>query len=86
MMESESRRFPQRRNGVKHPTYGVGTVTLGPGASPEGMVQVKFESLPGPLFVSVTNLTSNPATSISPDPATSRNSGWVYGNSYRKMK
>ncbi len=83
MMESESRRFPQRRNGVTHNYYGDGVVVLGPHLCPDGMVLVEFTS-GSTAYVYITDLQSNPKMSRSPDPKTSRNSGWVTGNSYRK--
>ena len=87
MKQEDARRFPQRRNGVLHQVYGAGVVTLGRNSVSDGsLVMVKFEDYPDPKLVRCDELTSLPSLGISPDPATSRNSGWVGGNHYKTKK
>ena len=87
MKQEDSRRFPQRRNGVSHAEFGAGVVTLGRHSISDGsLVQVKFDDYTDAKLVHCDELTSLPSRSVSPDPATSRNSGWVGGNKYRSRK
>ena len=95
MRNIDIHKFPQKRNGVSHPLYGVGVVTAGRYAVSDGdgdgdgdgdSVMVKFDSYTDPKIVKCDDLESVPSRGVSPDPATSRNSGWVGGNSYRKRK
>lgn len=87
MKLEDTRRFPQRRNGVKHDTYGIGVVTMGRYSISDGdSVQVKFDNHPEQIIVKCYELTSFPSRGESPDPAVSRNSGWVCGNSYKSRK
>jgi hypothetical protein len=82
--EEDSRRFPQRRNGVHHPVFGAGVVTMGR-MSPTGKsVQVKFVDHAEEKSVAIAQLTPLPSHSQSPDPQTSRYSGYIGGNSYRQ--
>lgn len=76
--------FPQRRNGVRHAVHGLGVVTHGRGYFEEDCVEVRFDGQSKDLTIPVTELTSAPERGESPDPATSRRSGWVGGSSYRK--
>ena len=91
MKTEDSRRFPQRRNGVSHPVYGNGvveTVLTGsnmPTRQLWNTVLVDFDGA-GKIWVGPQELTSQPSRGVSPDPKTSRYSGWVGGNSYRSRK
>ena len=86
MKSEDSRRFPQRRNGVHHSLFGDGVVTIGPGGLPDGKVMVKFDEYADEKAVPATELTSLPSRGESPDPATSRFSGWVGGSSYHRTR
>ena len=87
MRNIDTHKFPEKRNGVSHPLYGVGVVTAGRYAVSDGdSVMVKFDLYTDPKIVKCDDLESVPSRGVSPDPATSRNSGWVGGNSYRKRK
>lgn len=82
-MSETTQRFPQTRNGVRHPALGAGVVK---GVYDEKRVFVTFQSNPdAPLLVNSNELTSAPEFGESPDPATSRFSGYM-GNSYRRKK
>lgn len=84
--ESDTRRFPQRRNGVHHQKYGPGVVIMGRDTLQDGTCFVKFDSQEDSVWVACDELTSMPSRGESPDPKTSRNSGWVGGNNYRRKK
>ena len=80
-------RFPQKRNGVGHAVHGFGVVTMGEHFVVQpSSVQVKFEKIDTPIIVKIEELWSSPAHGESPDPKTSRNSGWVGHNNYRTRK
>ena len=82
---NQNTEFPQRRNGVSHPTHGFGVVTQGrASANEKGECEVKFDTQDKPIWISMGELTSAPHRSESPDPKYSRNSGWVGGSDYRK--
>lgn len=84
MRPEESRRFPQTRNGVRHSIYGDGIVTYNRGFSSEQAVMVRFDGTDKDTEVFADELASLPSRGISPDPATSRNSGWIGGNNYKR--
>ena len=79
-------RFPQKRNGVSHPTLGSGVVVLAEHSVGTGMAMVQFDSATEPMLVPIRDLTSLPSRGESPDPKTHRNSGWVGGNNYRTRR
>lgn len=87
MKQEDSRRFPQKRNGVMHPEFGPGVCTMYAHSVSDGdKIMVKFDSLAETKLVFCSELTSLPSHSESPDPVYSRNSGWVGGNNYRSRK
>jgi hypothetical protein len=87
MKQEDSRRFPQKRNGVLHPEFGAGVCTMYAHSVSDGdRIMVKFDSLTETKLVFCSELTSLPSHSVSPDPAYSRNSGWVGGNNYKQRK
>lgn len=68
--------FPKRRNGVVHAAYGTGTCIIAlPIEGPNRLI--KFKDMQ--RWVPADELTPCPSKAESPDPATSRNSGWVSG-------
>lgn len=83
MKQEDTQRFPQRRNGVSHPVFGLGVVTLAPHNIGEGFAGVKFDNYPDPKIVETKDLTSVPSRGESPDPAVSRFSGYIGGNNYK---
>jgi hypothetical protein len=85
MKTKDSRRFPQKRNGVYHPKFGAGVATTyAHSVSAIGdKIMVKFDHESEDKLVPCNELTSLPSHSVSPDSATSRNSGWIGGNNYR---
>jgi len=85
--DSPQNRFPQKRNGVLHPKFGPGVCTMYAHSVSGGeKIMVKFDSMEETQLVFCSELTSLPSHSVSPDPATSRNSGWVGGNNYESRK
>lgn len=79
----DSRRFPQRRNGVRHQMHGVGVVTMSSHSVGSEHVMVKFDKIQTEMLVLRHELSSYPPRGESPDPQHSRNSGWVGGNRYK---
>jgi hypothetical protein len=78
-----TQRFPQTRNGIRHPVLGPGVVK---GVYDEKRVLVSFVENPdASVLVNSNECTSAPEFGESPDPATSRFSGYM-GNSYRRKK
>lgn len=87
MKQEDSRRFPQKRNGVLHQEFGPGVcTTYAHSVSAGDKIQVKFDRLTEIKLVLCSELTSLPSHSESPDPAYSRNSGWIGGNNYGSRK
>ncbi len=85
MKEEDSRRFPQKRNGVIHKNFGIGIVTLNRHSIGDGsVVMVKFDQHEDEKIIKCDELVSYPSRGESPSPSTSRNSGWVGGNNYRR--
>lgn len=81
---NQNTEFPQRRNGVRHPKHGLGVVTQGRASANErGECEVKFDGEETPIWIFMGELTSAPERSESPDPKSSRNSGWVGGSNYQ---
>jgi hypothetical protein len=83
---SDLHRFPQKRNGVLHPSKGKGVVYLAEHSVGPGLVSVQFDDMPAPEIVLISELTSLPSRGESPDPKTHRNSGWCGDNNYRTRK
>lgn len=81
-MSEATQRFPQTRNGVTCVGHGPGVVT---GSYDGQRVFVKFDKYDRPILVPKDELQSLPSRGESPDPATSRFSGYM-GNSYRRKK
>ena len=75
--------FPQNRNGVRHSLHGLGVVTHGRGYIDEESVTVRFDGQEKDTTVHISELSSAPERSESPDPAYSRSSRWTGGSSYR---
>lgn len=74
--------FPRRRNGVLHTQYGPGTCVIAldiPG--PNRLI--KFKDLQ--RWVPADELTPSPSHAVSPDPKTSRSSGWIHGGYARNQ-
>jgi hypothetical protein len=68
--------FPRRRNGVLHAQYGPGTcITTLDIQGPNTLI--KFRDMQ--RWVPASELTPCPSQAVSPDPKTSRNSGWISG-------
>lgn len=84
MKQEDTRRFPQRRNGVHHPKFGYGVVELAPHNVGGGTCLVKFVEAQNPIWVDPNELSSAPAYGVSPDPKLSRNSGYVGVSGYRR--
>lgn len=82
MKDEDKNRFPQRRNGVTHPSYGMGVVLR----RHNDTCAVQFADQAEEVYVDANTLESIPALSISPDPKTHRRSGYVGGNNYRSRK
>lgn len=81
-MSEVTQRFPQVHNGVTSIGHGPGVVT---GSYDEQQVFVKFDRYKKPILIPKDELQSLPSRGESPDPATSRFSGYM-GNSYRRKK
>lgn len=69
--------FPKRRDGVWHAEFGGGVCVHTLYDTPGANRRIKFDD--GERWVAASELTPMPSRAVSPDPATSRNSGWVSG-------
>jgi hypothetical protein len=78
--------FPSKRNGCRHAEFGDGVITSYPYENTEKVrvIKVRFDKFNIDFCVPCDSLTSLPSRGISPDPATSRNSGWMGMNNYKK--